>query len=86
MGKTKFEDKVRKHLGKKPEGKTAEEESKRRDNLIVIIEQKINFDSIDLDKVSTGDLFKIANALTKDIKPEETEGKQTKFPKSKYKK
>jgi len=59
----KFEDKVKKYMGKKP--KKSEKEYKRRENFINIIEAKVGIlQSVPYDRIDTTDLFKIANALS----------------------
>jgi len=63
----RFEDKVRKHLGKK--GEEGGVEKHRRENLIAIITSKAGaLNSVPFDKIDTADLFKLANALSGDIR------------------
>ena len=65
----KFEDRVRKHLPKKMKQQGGSEEFKRK-NLIAIISSRVgNLSSIDLNKVDTTDLFKLADAISRWEKP-----------------
>ena len=59
-----FKDRVKKYMGKEAKP-GSEEERKRRQHLISIIEAKTgSLKTVNFDKIDTADLIRIANALT----------------------
>jgi hypothetical protein len=64
-----FKDKVKKYMGKEEKPKRTEAEYKKRENLIAVIESHVGaLQSMPYDKISTRDLFALANGVRGDIK------------------